>query len=66
MEKPAAAKAEPSKEKKQAENGKKDPTRSGFKKGEFRKKEFHRPLKQGDDPALVLSLIHISEPTRPY
>ena len=63
VEKPAAvAKAEPSKEKKQAENGKKDPARSGFKKGEFRKKEFHRPLKQGDDPALVYGKNFEEEP----
>ena len=30
-----------------ADSGKKESAKSGFKKGEFRKKEFQRPLKQG-------------------
>ena len=50
------------KEKKTADSGKKESAKSGFKKGEFRKKEFQRPLKQGDDPSLVYGKNFEDEP----
>ena len=48
--------------KKTADSGKKESAKSGFKKGEFRKKEFQRPLKQGDDPSLVYGKNFEDEP----
>ncbi len=36
--------------------------RKGFKKGEFKKKEFYRPLKTGDDPNLIYGRNFDDEP----
>ena len=63
LQKPISEKqTDSAKEKKTADSGKKESAKSGFKKGEFRKKEFQRPLKQGDDPSLVYGKNFEDEP----